>query len=126
MHSKPRKASRDEAPASRHSLLSATYLERRELLMIVVIGGTGFIGSRVVAQLGHDGHEAIAASPDTGVNTLTGHGLANALAEAAVVIDVSNPRGLPDADMMEFFETSTRNLLAAASLPFGTLSRFRW
>jgi uncharacterized protein YbjT (DUF2867 family) len=82
--------------------------------MIVVIGGTGFIGSKVVAKLGEDGHEAVAASRETGVNTLTGEGLADALAGAAVLIDVSNAQGLQGAAMLEFFETSTRNLLAAA------------
>ena len=82
--------------------------------MIVVIGGTGFIGSRVVAKLGEDGHEAVAASRNTGVNTLTGEGLADALAGAAVLVDVSNVQGLEGAAMLEFFETSTRNLLAAA------------
>jgi hypothetical protein len=80
-----------------------------------VIGGTGFIGSRVVAKLGADGHEAVAASRSTGVNTLTGEGLADALAGASVVIDVSNVQGLQDAEMLEFFETSTQNLLAAAA-----------
>jgi uncharacterized protein YbjT (DUF2867 family) len=84
--------------------------------MIVVVGGTGFIGSKVVAKLSEDGHEAVAASLSTGVNTLTGEGLADVLAGAAVVIDVSNVQGLQDAEMLEFFETSTRNLLAAAAL----------
>jgi uncharacterized protein YbjT (DUF2867 family) len=83
--------------------------------MIVVIGGTGFIGSRVVARLGDDGHEAVAASRNTGVNTVTGEGLADALAGAAVLIDVSNAQGLQGAAMLDFFETSTRNLLAAAA-----------
>jgi uncharacterized protein YbjT (DUF2867 family) len=83
--------------------------------MIIVIGGTGFIGSRVVAKLGEDGHEAVAASLSTGVNTLTGEGLADALAGADVLIDVSNVQGLPEAALLEFFETSTRNLLAAAA-----------
>jgi uncharacterized protein YbjT (DUF2867 family) len=83
--------------------------------MIVVIGGTGFIGRKVVAKLGEDGHEAVAASRNTGVNTLTGEGLADALAEAAVLIDVLNAQGLQGAAMLEFFETSTRNLLAAAA-----------
>jgi uncharacterized protein YbjT (DUF2867 family) len=82
--------------------------------MIVVIGGTGFIGSKVVAKLGEDGHEAVAASRSTGVNSLTGEGVADALAGAAVLIDVSNVQGLQGAAMLEFFETSTRNLLAAA------------
>jgi uncharacterized protein YbjT (DUF2867 family) len=83
--------------------------------MIVVIGGTGFMGSRVVAKLGADGHEAVAASRNTGVNTVTGEGLADALAGASIVIDVSNVQGLQDAEMLEFFETSTQNLLAAAA-----------
>jgi uncharacterized protein YbjT (DUF2867 family) len=82
--------------------------------VIVVIGGTGFIGSKVVAKLGEDGHEVVAASRNTGVNTLTGEGLTDALAGAAVLIDVSNVQGLEGAAMLEFFETSTRNLLAAA------------
>ena len=82
--------------------------------MIVVIGGTGFIGSRVVAKLSEDGHQAVAASRETGVNTLTGEGLADALAGAAVLVDVSNVQGLQGAALREFFETSTRNLLAAA------------
>ena len=82
--------------------------------MIVVIGGTGFIGSRVVAKLREDGQEAVAASRDTGVNTLTGEGLSAALAGAAVLIDVSNPQALQRSALQEFFETSTRNLLAAA------------
>jgi len=83
--------------------------------LIVVVGGTGFIGSRVVAKLGEDGHEAVAASLSTGVNTMTGEGLADVLAGAAVVIDVSNVQGLQDAEMLEYFETSTRNVLAAAA-----------
>jgi uncharacterized protein YbjT (DUF2867 family) len=83
--------------------------------MIVVIGGTGFIGSKVVAKLADDGHEVVAASRETGVNTLTGEGLTDALAGATVVIDVSNVQGLEDSALREFFETSTRNLLAAAS-----------
>ncbi|MEU3169648.1 SDR family oxidoreductase [Streptosporangium sp. NPDC006930] len=82
-------------------------------MKIVVIGGTGLIGSKLVTELGGHGHEAVAASPHTGVNTLTGEGLADALAGARVVIDVSKPRSLEDTVAMEFFETSTRNLLAA-------------
>jgi uncharacterized protein YbjT (DUF2867 family) len=83
--------------------------------MVVVIGGTGFIGSRVVAKLREDGHVALAASRSTGVNTLTGEGLADALAGVEVVIDASNVQGLPDAELQAFFDTSTRNLLAAAA-----------
>ena len=82
-------------------------------MKIVVIGGSGLIGSKVVTRLREHGHEAVAASPNTGVNTLTGEGLADALAHAAVVIDVSNSPSFEDAAVLEFFETSTRNLLAA-------------
>jgi uncharacterized protein YbjT (DUF2867 family) len=82
-------------------------------MKIVVIGGTGLIGSKLVTKLGEKGHEAIAASPDTGVNTLTGEGLAEAFEGAQVVVDVSNSPSFEDAAVLEFFETSTRNLLAA-------------
>ncbi|WP_026416601.1 SDR family oxidoreductase [Actinomadura oligospora] len=82
-------------------------------MKIVVIGGTGLIGGKLVARLGEHGHQAVAASPNTGVNTLTGEGLADALAGASVVIDVSNSPSFEDAAVLEFFETSTRNLLAA-------------
>jgi len=81
-------------------------------MKIVVIGGTGLIGSKLVRKLREDGHQVVSASPDTGVNTITGEGLANALANAAVVIDVSNSPSFEDAAVMRFFETSTRNLLA--------------
>jgi uncharacterized protein YbjT (DUF2867 family) len=82
-------------------------------MKIVVIGGSGLIGSKLVANLDEHGHEAVAASPDSGVNTLTGDGLAKALDGAAVVVDVSNSPSFEDAAVMEFFETSTRNVLAA-------------
>ena len=82
-------------------------------MKIVVIGGTGLIGSKLVTKLGEHGHEAVPAAPNTGVNTLTGEGLAEALAGASVVIDVSNSPSFEDAAVLEFFETSTRNLLAA-------------
>jgi uncharacterized protein YbjT (DUF2867 family) len=82
-------------------------------MKIVVIGGTGLIGSKLVSKLGEDGHEAIAASPDTGVDTLTGEGLDEALEGASVVIDVSNAPSWEDAAVMEFFKTATGNLLAA-------------
>lgn len=82
-------------------------------MKIVVIGGTGLIGSKVVAKLQEHGHEAVAAAPNTGVNTLTGEGLADALAGASVVVDVSNSPSFEAAAVMEFFETSTRNVLAA-------------
>lgn len=81
-------------------------------MKIVVIGGTGLIGSRLIPQLREQGHEAIAASPKTGVNTITGEGLAEALKGASVVVDVSNAPSWEDAAVMNFFETSTRNLLA--------------
>src|ERR1700761_564161 len=81
-------------------------------MRIVVIGGTGLIGSRLVNQLREHGHEAIAASPNSGVNTVTGEGLADALKGASVVVDVSNAPSWEDAAVMNFFETSTRNLLA--------------
>jgi uncharacterized protein YbjT (DUF2867 family) len=81
-------------------------------MKIIVIGGSGLIGSRLVKQFGEQGHEAIAASPKSGVNTLTGEGLAEALKGASVVVDVSNSPSWEDAAVMKFFETSTRNLLA--------------
>jgi uncharacterized protein YbjT (DUF2867 family) len=80
-------------------------------MRIVVIGGTGLIGSKLVTKLREHGHDAVAASPDTGVNALTGEGLAEALKGASVVIDVSNSPSFEDAAVMSFFETSTRNLL---------------
>jgi uncharacterized protein YbjT (DUF2867 family) len=82
-------------------------------MKIVVIGGSGLIGSKVVTKLGEHGREAVAASPNTGVNTLTGEGLADVLAGASVAIDVSNSPSFEDTAVMEFFQTSTRNLLAA-------------
>lgn len=82
-------------------------------MKIVVIGGTGLIGSKLVTGLGEHGHEAVAAARNTGVNTVTGEGLAGALAGADVVIDVSNSPSFEDTAVMQFFETSTRNVLAA-------------
>ena len=82
-------------------------------MKIVVIGGTGLVGSQVVSKLGEHGHEAIAASPASGVNTLTGDGLAEVLEGADVVVDVSNSPSFEDAAVLDFFTTSTRNLLAA-------------
>jgi uncharacterized protein YbjT (DUF2867 family) len=82
-------------------------------MKLVVIGGTGLIGSKLVKRLREAGHEVVAASPDTGVNTMTGEGLAHALSGASVVIDVSNSPSFEDAAVMNFFETSTRNLLVA-------------
>ncbi|MGP4012073.1 SDR family oxidoreductase [Streptomyces sp. 4N124] len=82
-------------------------------MKVVVIGGTGLIGSKVVARLGEHGHEAVAAAPNTGVNTLTGEGLAEVLKGASVVVDVSNSPSFEDDAVMEFFRTSTANLLKA-------------
>ncbi len=82
-------------------------------MKIVVIGGTGLIGSKLVTVLRERGQEVLAASPDSGVNTLTGEGLAAALAGAQVVVDVTNSPSLEDAAVTTFFETSSRNLLAA-------------
>ena len=82
-------------------------------MKIVVIGGSGLIGSKLVNKLRDQGHEAVAASPNSGVNTLTGEGLAEVLKGASVVVDVSNSPSWEDAAVMNFFETSTRNLLAA-------------
>ncbi|MFD1517620.1 SDR family oxidoreductase [Pseudonocardia yunnanensis] len=80
-------------------------------MKIVVIGGTGLIGSKLVAKLNEHGHEAVPAAPNTGVNTLTGEGLAEVLEGAAVVVDVSNSPSFADEPVMEFFRTSTTNLL---------------
>ena len=82
-------------------------------MKIVIVGASGLIGSKLVATLDARGHQTVAASPDTGVNTLTGEGLAHALAGASVVVDVSNASSFEDAAALEFFDTSTRNLLAA-------------
>src|SRR5215469_11259739 len=84
----------------------------RRIMKIVVIGGTGLIGSKLVNKLREQGHEAVAAAPNTGVNTLTGEGLADVLKGASVVVDVSNSPSWEDAAVLKFFETSTRNLLS--------------
>lgn len=83
-------------------------------MKIVIIGGTGLIGSKTTERLRRAGHEVIAASPNTGVNTITGEGLAEALTGAEVVLDLANSPSFEDAAVMTFFETSGRNLLAAA------------
>jgi uncharacterized protein YbjT (DUF2867 family) len=80
-------------------------------MKIVVIGGSGLIGSKLVNKLGEHGHQAVAASPDSGVNTLIGEGLTEALKSASVVVDVSNSPSWEDVAVLNFFETSTRNLL---------------
>jgi uncharacterized protein YbjT (DUF2867 family) len=82
-------------------------------MKIVVIGGTGLIGSKLVAQLRQRGQQVLAASPDSGVNTLTGEGLPEALAGAQVVVDVANSPSFEDAAVMNFFKTAGRNLLDA-------------
>jgi uncharacterized protein YbjT (DUF2867 family) len=82
-------------------------------MRIVVIGGSGLIGSKLVNILRRQGHEVVAASPSSGVNTITGEGLAGAIAGAAVVVDVANSPSFEDKAVLEFFETSGRNLLAA-------------
>jgi len=81
-------------------------------MKIVVIGGTGLIGSKLVTKLSTFGHEAVAAAPNTGVNTLTGEGLAEVLKGAQVVVDVSNSPSFEDGAVLNFFQTSTRNLLS--------------
>ena len=81
---------------------------------IVVIGGSGLIGKKTVNDLRRRGHEVVAASPSLGVNTITGEGLAEALSGAQVVVDVSNAPSWEDKAVLDFFETGTRNLLAAA------------
>jgi len=82
-------------------------------MKIVVIGGTGLIGSKVVEGLGRKGHQAVAAAPNTGVNTITGEGLAEALAGADIVVDVANSPSFEDQAAMDFFQTAGRNVSAA-------------
>jgi uncharacterized protein YbjT (DUF2867 family) len=84
---------------------------KETIMKIVVIGGTGLIGSKLVNKLREQGHEPVAAAPNTGVNTLTGEGLAEVLKGASVVVDVSNSPDWEDTAVLKFFETSTRNLL---------------
>jgi uncharacterized protein YbjT (DUF2867 family) len=85
---------------------------KEAIMKIVVIGGSGLIGSKLVRKLRDQGHEAVAASPNSGVNSITGEGLAEALKGASVVVDVTNSPTWEDAAVMTFFETSTRNLLS--------------
>lgn len=84
-------------------------------MKLVIIGGTGLIGSKLVARLREHGHDAVPAAPDTGVNTLTGEGLADVLQGASVVVDVSNSPSFEAEAVMRFFTTSTRNLLEHAA-----------
>jgi uncharacterized protein YbjT (DUF2867 family) len=85
-------------------------------MKIVVIGGTGLIGSKLIAKFREHGHEAVAAAPNTGVDTITGQGLAQVLTGASAVVDVSNSPSFEAAAVLQFFETSTRNLLAAEAI----------
>lgn len=82
-------------------------------MKIVIIGGTGLIGSKTADRLRQQGHEVIAAAPSTGVNTITGEGLAETLENASVVIDLANSPSFEDKAVLEFFETSSRNLMSA-------------
>src|SRR5690606_33123234 len=85
-------------------------------MKIVVIGGSGLIGTKLVSRLRAAGHEAVPASPASGVNTITGEGLARALGGAQVVVDVANSPSFEDQAVLEFFRTSGRNLLAAEAV----------
>src|SRR6478735_8041676 len=97
-----------------HAMVQGTRLHTGTLTMkILVIGGTGLIGSKTVAILRQGGHDVVAASPKSGVNTITGEGLREALAGAQVVVDLSNSPSFEDKAVLEFFETSGRNLLPA-------------
>ena len=89
--------------------------QKEGVVKIIVIGGTGLIGSKIVTKLRNSGFEAVAASRSSGVDTMTGHGLADVLARASVVLDVSNPPNFDGAEALEFFETSTCNLLSAGA-----------
>lgn len=80
-------------------------------MKIVVVGGSGLIGSKLVNKFRKQGHEVVSASPDSGVNTITGEGLCDALKDADVVVDVSNSPSLEGSVALKFFETSTRNIL---------------
>ena len=104
----------DGAP-SLHEKRTAVALptSERQEMKIVVIGGTGLIGSKLVEKLRKAGHEPLAASPDSGVNALTGEGLAEAFDGAQVVVDVANAPAWEDAAVLDFFQTGSRNLLAA-------------
>src|SRR5262249_31079106 len=86
---------------------------RRSFMKIVVIGGSGLIGKKLIPLLRERGHEAVSASPSSGVNTITGEGLEESPAGADVVVDVTNSPSWEDKAVLEFFETSTRNILAA-------------
>jgi uncharacterized protein YbjT (DUF2867 family) len=93
----------------------ASTLKGTSIMKLVIIGGTGLVGSKLVTKLREHGHEAVPASPDTGVNTLTGKGLADVLQGASVVVDVSNSPSFEEKAVMDFFTTSTRNILKYAA-----------
>jgi uncharacterized protein YbjT (DUF2867 family) len=101
--------------ASETGSLEMSRSKGRRIMKIVVIGGTGLIGSKLVKKLGEHGHEAVAAAPSSGVNSITGKGLADALKGASALVDVTNSPSWEDAAALEFFETSTRNLLASGA-----------
>ncbi|HZB06969.1 MAG TPA: SDR family oxidoreductase, partial [Thermoleophilaceae bacterium] len=101
------------AETNRLLTLSYTAQAKRHEMKIVVIGGTGLIGSKLVEKLRQDGHDPLAAALETGVNLLSREGLAEALEGAQVVVDVANAPAWDDAAVLDFFETSSRNLLAA-------------
>src|ERR1700753_684309 len=84
-----------------------------QIMKIIVIGGSGFIGSKLVNILRKQGYEVVSASPSSGINTITGEGLSEAMKDAAVVVDVSNSPSSEDTVALKFFETSTRNILQA-------------
>jgi uncharacterized protein YbjT (DUF2867 family) len=98
--------------ASETGSLEMSRAKGRRIMKIVVIGGTGLIGSKLVKKLGEHGQEVVAAAPRSGVNSVTGEGLAGALKGASVVVDVTNAPSWEDTAVLKFFETSTRNLLA--------------
>ena len=95
-------------------------------MKIVVIGGTGLIGSKTVAILREGGHEVVAASPKSGINSITGEGLKEAMAGAQVVIDLANSPSFEDKAVLEFFETSGRKVLAAKCTGIGAGSQCQW
>src|SRR5690606_34369567 len=99
-------------PTKRMAWTKPSSIKERNM-KILVIGGTGLIGSKLVSLLAERGHEAIAASPATGVNTITGEGLDSALAGVHTVVDVANSPSFEDKAVLDFFQTSGRNLLAA-------------